>query len=141
MPGSKKTSKTKSPSKTSKSKASKSKASSKPKKVPKLKVFCGITDVPKGKRLGSMKECLDAKQVRYYGVTKIDSKLIETANNGLNTKSDLIVKKAGLVAKFSKLKKEVLEAKNNEEKKKKLQEYEEVRKLLITITEKLSKFN
>ncbi|AYV84102.1 MAG: hypothetical protein Hyperionvirus17_22 [Hyperionvirus sp.] len=48
-------------------------------------IFCGIKKVPKGSRLGSMKECAEKKQVRYYGVKKIDAKLLEVAKG---TKKD-----------------------------------------------------
>jgi hypothetical protein len=40
-------------------------------------IFCGIGPVPKNKRRGTAKQCLDAKQVRYYGKHKIDPKLLE----------------------------------------------------------------
>ncbi len=43
------------------------------------KVFCGVGNIPKGKKRGSMKECADAGQVRYYGIKKIDEKLVEQA--------------------------------------------------------------
>jgi predicted nucleic acid-binding Zn-ribbon protein len=41
-------------------------------------VFCGIGKLPKGKKLGSMKECVEHGQVRYYGLKKIDERLIES---------------------------------------------------------------
>lgn len=42
------------------------------------KIYCGIGTIPKGSRLGSMKECADMNQIRYYGIKKIDPKLIES---------------------------------------------------------------
>ena len=41
-------------------------------------IFCGIGKVPKGKKLGSMKECVEHGQVRYYGLKKVDERLIES---------------------------------------------------------------
>jgi hypothetical protein len=41
------------------------------------KLYYGIKEVPTGFRRGSMKEALDAKQVRYYGLKKIDNVLIQ----------------------------------------------------------------
>ena len=41
-------------------------------------VFCGIGKLPKGKKLGSMKDCVEHGQVRYYGLKKIDERLIES---------------------------------------------------------------
>ena len=43
------------------------------------KIFCGIKQPPKNSRLGTMKECAEAKQVRQYGVKKIDARLLEVA--------------------------------------------------------------
>ena len=40
-------------------------------------IYCGIGKVPKGKRLGTMKECVEANQVRLYGIYKVDKKLLE----------------------------------------------------------------
>ncbi len=45
------------------------------------KPYCGIGDIPKGHRRGSMKECAEKKQVRYYGIKKIDVKLAESYQN------------------------------------------------------------
>ena len=40
--------------------------------------YCGAKEVPKGKRRGSMKECANASQIRYYGIKKIDSTTIKS---------------------------------------------------------------
>ncbi len=34
--------------------------------------YCGVGNVPKGKKRGTVKECIRANQVRYYGLEKID---------------------------------------------------------------------
>ena len=34
--------------------------------------YCGVGNVPKGKKRGTAKECIKANQVRYYGLEKID---------------------------------------------------------------------
>lgn len=39
------------------------------------KAYCGIGNVPKNKKRGSMKECAEAGQIRYYGLKLIDEKL------------------------------------------------------------------
>lgn len=39
--------------------------------------FCGIGKIPKGYKRGTMKDCLEKKQVRYYGLKKVDPKLVE----------------------------------------------------------------
>lgn len=40
-------------------------------------MYCGIGKVPKGKKRGTAKECLNANQVRYYGIEQIDEKYLE----------------------------------------------------------------
>jgi hypothetical protein len=61
-----------------------SKKTSKP--VKKLEPYCGIKDpLPKNKRLGTMDECYTVGEVRYYGLNKIDSRIIENKK-----KKDLI---------------------------------------------------
>lgn len=39
-------------------------------------IYCGIGNVPKGKRRGTMRECVERNQVRYWGIKSIDPKLI-----------------------------------------------------------------
>jgi len=39
--------------------------------------YCGIEKLPKDKKRGTMKECAEAGQIRYYGIKKIDEKLVE----------------------------------------------------------------
>ena len=46
------------------------------------KAFCGIGNIPKGQKKGSMKECVEKGQVRLYGLFKIDPKLLEADTKG-----------------------------------------------------------
>jgi hypothetical protein len=41
-------------------------------------IYCGIGKVPKNKKMGSMKECGEANQIRQYGIKKVDKKLIDS---------------------------------------------------------------
>ena len=41
-------------------------------------IHCGITKPKKGKRLGTMEECAKKKQVRLFGLNKIDPKIIDS---------------------------------------------------------------
>lgn len=43
------------------------------------KPYCGVGKPPKGFKRATMKECLERGQVRYWGVKKIDSRLIEAS--------------------------------------------------------------
>jgi hypothetical protein len=40
-------------------------------------IYCGMGDVPGDKVRGTAKQCIQANQVRYYGIKKIDKELIE----------------------------------------------------------------
>ena len=39
-------------------------------------IYCGIGKVPKDHKLGSMKQCAEKGQIRYYGVKKVDPKML-----------------------------------------------------------------
>jgi len=57
------------------------------------KIFCGIGEIPKGKRRGTMQECVDAKQIRYYGEKKITSQLLKKA---VDSKTKTVLKKSDI---------------------------------------------
>lgn len=40
--------------------------------------YCGSGKVPKGKKLGTMKECVEKKKIGLYGLNKIDPKLMDS---------------------------------------------------------------
>lgn len=40
-------------------------------------IFCGAGKVPSGKRRGTMKECVEKNQFRYWGVKQIDARLLD----------------------------------------------------------------
>ena len=39
-------------------------------------MYCGVGRIPKGKRRGTIEECIKANQIRYYGLQPIDIKLL-----------------------------------------------------------------
>lgn len=41
------------------------------------KIYCGIGNVPRKSKRGSAAQCYNTKQVRYYGIKKIDIKKIQ----------------------------------------------------------------
>ena len=41
------------------------------------KIVCGVKEPKKGEKRGTMRECADKRQVRYYGVKKVDKKIID----------------------------------------------------------------
>jgi hypothetical protein len=42
-------------------------------------VYCGIGKVPKNSKIGTMKQCADRKQIRYWGQNKVDSSILDSA--------------------------------------------------------------
>lgn len=44
-------------------------------------IFCGVGKIPKKSRLGTMQECAEKGQVRYYGIKKIDPNILATAKD------------------------------------------------------------
>lgn len=90
-----------------------------------LCIYCGMQKKPpKGARFGTMEECIDKRQVRRYGLKKIDPDLIEKKKleklKKGNTLEDKIKKisltLAGLNGKKSRLTKDLPYARTEEEK-------------------------
>ena len=62
--------------------------------------YCGINKIPKGQYRGSMTECAEKNQVKFYGLNKVDSKTV-----------DAIKKKTASQGKLDRLKMDVLNLK------------------------------
>ena len=106
-------------------------------------IYCGAsTIVPKNKQRGTMKECYDLNQVRYWGIKKIDNKILNSTSKKKrkeNTKDKLLRNKllekvASIDGKAKKLKKKIEFTQNPT--KKNLKEFKkEVEKLKIDRSE------
>lgn len=101
--------------------------------------FCGIGNIPKGKKRGSMKECVEANQIRYYGLKKVDQKLIDSINSkkkidNAGTKSattqfrKLTVELLGLRGKVKNVKGKMQAAKDKKTKDECLKELDQIEK-------------
>jgi hypothetical protein len=71
-------------------------------------IYFGILELPKGKRRPSMKEAIDASQVRYFGINKIDKVIVEAKakkelQNSKKEKEELFTKIAAISGKIKKL--------------------------------------
>lgn len=119
--------------------------------MPDSKPYCGIGKVPKGWHRGSMKECIENNQVRYYGLYKVDTRLYESlkkkkSSKGQNTESNLRKKRIVLKASIKTLARKFQEAKDRDTKKKikeqaekKNEELQKVNNELIKIEKKKKK--
>jgi hypothetical protein len=68
------------------------------------KAYCGIGKVPKGYHRASMKEAAEKGQVRYFGLYKIDQKLVDSVKREPLTGKNVLLKKwAGLNGRIKKL--------------------------------------
>jgi hypothetical protein len=56
-------------------------------------MFCGIGKIPKGKVRGTPEYCVQARQVRYYGLKVIDEKFLHTKRRHSLIKEQLKLKR------------------------------------------------
>jgi hypothetical protein len=115
-------------------------------------IYCGAKDIPKGKKRGSMKQCVEKGQISYFGINKIDTKLLEKYMGAKKEKKDgmkilmkLAEQKGTLSAKLNKLKKAIENEKDNkklkvfEKQKEELQiKFKEIVKLFNEANKKIS---
>lgn len=98
--------------------------------------YCGVRD-PRGKRYGSMEECAEAGEVRYYGLNKIDRRLVAAHSDSKKnekTRQELITKLIVYRAKFQKFTDDLKFAKTKKETdeiKKKIDEFDAKKKATI----------
>ena len=94
------------------------------------KIFCGAGQVPKGKHRGTMRECAQRNQIRYWGVKKIDPRILEDSIklNKYGGRDKVQAKLVGLRAKLKKIKSNHDVEKKESRKKKMKKEYEKTYK-------------
>jgi hypothetical protein len=99
------------------------------------KIYCGIGKIPKGHRLGSMEECLEKNQVKYWGLKKVDSRIIEA--NKANKKNKKITKMQDIriaqVTYRAKIKRKTGEYKQEKNEKKKNAIAKEIEELQVKL--------
>lgn len=109
------------------------------------KIHCGIGPIPKNHRLGTMQECLEKNQVRYYGIKKIDPKLLKShlddkkANKGKRGKKMVTLDdiRFGQVSLRGKIKRFTNEYNDETDKKKKA----EIKKTILALQKELGELN
>lgn len=72
-----------------------------------MAVYCGTGKPKKGQKLGNMKECAESKQIRRFGLLKIDSiteKAIQDKKANQKKKEELMMKIVTIGGKIKKLK-------------------------------------
>ncbi len=80
-------------------------------------IYCGIKKVPKNKKLGSMKDCAEKGQVTYWGLKKIDNKILESSQKNKKVSLDKArLNKIKLDTRLKKLNKDLDNTKEKEKK-------------------------
>lgn len=80
-------------------------------------IYCGAKKVPKNKKIGSMKECAEKGQVMYWGLKKIDTRVLENAQGQKKVSLDKArMNKIKLDTRLKKLTKDLDAAKTKEKK-------------------------
>jgi hypothetical protein len=74
------------------------------------KIYCGVDELKNNQRLGTARECAELKQVRYYGLKKIDKKYIEEYK-GIAVESDK--RQSKLIKMIVRLRAEILTIKDD----------------------------
>ena len=117
--------------------------------MPKIEIVCGIKEPKKNQRRGTMLECAEKKQIRYYGIKKVDKVILDMLNGTSKKKTytldEAVGKANGLKTRASRIIKEIESAKrkNNDQKIETLKkEYEKIKKeyaKIVPIANKLIK--
>lgn len=99
------------------------------------KIYCDVGDVPKGKKRGSMVECAEKGQIKYYGEKKVDKKIIDSVikrktgsrrGNAETQLDNLRIKMAGIMGKIKATTRKI----NDEDDKKEVKKLEKTKKTL-----------
>ena len=82
-----------------------------------MDIYCGSKKVPKNKRIGSMIECAEKGQVSYWGLKKIDTRIME--NIKTKKKVSLDKSRTNKIKLDTRLKKMVKDLESTKDKEKK----------------------
>ena len=115
-------------------------------KEAKLKPYFKIGEIPKGFRRASMLEAKEAGKINYWGIKQVDNKILtlteETDPKKIKAKiAEKTVKLGGLMGKFSKIKKDIVTAKNKNDNKAEVKlngELDELKKVILQSNNELT---
>jgi len=98
-------------------------------------IYCGSKNVPKNKKLGSMIECAEKGQVSYWGVRKIDPRVLENVKVDRKITLDKArSNKIGLTARLNRLNNAMESTKDADKKKALKKDIEKTKKELDAAT-------
>lgn len=105
-------------------------------------IYCGVGDVPKGHKAGTMKECAEKGQIRMYGLHKIDPKtldLVRKKQKMTESREKLLIKLAGYRGLINRFKGRYEGAKDKDKKKEYYTEWKKAEANAKKIIEKAKK--
>lgn len=92
--------------------------------MPKTEIVCSVKDITKkNQRRGSMMECAEKKQIKYYGIKKVDKVIIDMLNEKKGSKKTYTLEEAvgkanGLKTRAKRILKDIETAKRKKDDKK-----------------------
>lgn len=92
--------------------------------MPKTEIVCGVKDITKkNQRRGTMMECAEKKQIKYYGIKKVDKVIIDMLNEKKGSKKSYTLEEAvgkanGLKTRAKRILKDIETAKRKKDDKK-----------------------
>ena len=96
-----------------------------------MDIYCGAKKVPKNKKLGSMVECAEKGQVSYWGIKKIDNRVLENTQGQKKVSLDKArTNKIKLDTRLKKMLKDLEVAKDKEKKQSLKKDIEKTKKEL-----------
>ena len=105
--------------------------------IPPTKPYCGMKNkIPSGHYRGSIQECLQKNQIRYYGTQKVDQKLIQELINSMPKRKKKVSSLewaskretlGGIISKLKKIREEIKYEKKKEKLEKLKEEEEKLR--------------
>jgi hypothetical protein len=106
--------------------------------------YCGIDKLRKGQKEGNIKECVDQKQIRLYGLNQVDKKYVDSIRKmkkGKLSRDKLIIMQLGLKGRLKNLENKYNDKKTSEAEKKKInEEYKKTYMELQRINKLLQEF-
>ena len=81
--------------------------------MPEKKIYCGAGKVPKDAKRGGPDQCMNKGQIRYYGIEKIDIKLLEANEKYKKKLTSIKTKMKNIENKIKKIKQEMKKKDNN----------------------------
>lgn len=103
------------------------------------KPYCGAKKTPKNRKSGSMKECVEAKQIRKFGLKKVDPKILASKAKAGPSKRQLEKKQVILRGERRKINSNLPYEKDDKKKEQMKKELKEIKNKLLDIQKQLNK--